>query len=88
MYKPNKKGKKCRNCGREYPHPGGKKQKCPAKGMQCHNFKKFDHFASVCRGQKKEDVHALNQHEESDSDDYVFSVTRGSGTEKRNSTQM
>ena len=36
---------KCFSCGGSYPHVG----LCPAKGKECKNCKKQNHFASVCR---------------------------------------
>ena len=36
----------CRNCGEEWPHTHGP---CPAKGKQCRNCNKFNHFAKLCR---------------------------------------
>lgn len=39
---------KCRNCGKEWPHPGGQKN-CPARGKSCSTCDKPNHFSSVCR---------------------------------------
>ena len=36
----------CRNCIEEWPHTQGP---CPAKGKQCRNCNKFNHFAILCR---------------------------------------
>ena len=36
----------CRNCGEEWPHTQGP---CPAKGKQCRNCNKFNHFTKLCR---------------------------------------
>ena len=36
----------CRNCGEEWPHAQGP---CPAKGKQCRNCNKFNHFAKLFR---------------------------------------
>ena len=36
----------CGNCGEEWPHTQGP---CPAKGKQCRNCNKFNHFAKLCR---------------------------------------
>ena len=37
---------RCRNCGLIWPHTTGP---CPAKGQQCYNCGKLNHFAKVCR---------------------------------------
>ena len=39
---------KCRNCGGEYPHPGGATS-CPANGKSCYGCGKIGHYGSVCR---------------------------------------
>jgi hypothetical protein len=38
----------CRNCGRNFPHEGGKTS-CPAWGKECHGCHKLHHFRSQCR---------------------------------------
>lgn len=40
----------CRNCGGPYPHA----TECPAKGKQCRNCKKLNHFERVCKSKKSE----------------------------------
>ena len=40
--------RKCRNCGKGYPHPGGKTS-CPAYGKSCRGCGKQNHFEAVCR---------------------------------------
>ena len=40
--------RKCRNCGKWYPHPGGKTS-CPAYGKSCRGCAKQNHFEAVCR---------------------------------------
>ena len=39
----------CRNCGGEWPHDNGN---CPAKGKECRNCGKLNHFAKHCRSSK------------------------------------
>ena len=80
---PGKPTKSCYNCGGLYPHSGGKV--CPAKGKKCHNCEKYDHFSTVCRGQRKSDydeskVHGIASSKEntvnSNSDDeFVYTVS-------------
>ncbi len=41
----------CRNCGGEWPHIRGN---CPAKGKECRNCGKLNHFAKSCRSAKQE----------------------------------
>ena len=36
----------CRNCGGQWPHSKGY---CPAKGEECRNCSKLNHFAKQCR---------------------------------------
>ncbi len=40
--------RKCRNCGKGYPHPGGKTS-CPAYGKSWRGCGKQNHFEAVCR---------------------------------------
>ena len=47
-YQDNKK--MCFNCGGDYPH----KQQCPAKGRECDNCGKLNHYARCCRSEPKE----------------------------------
>ena len=46
------KALKCHNCGGAYPHTG----RCPAKGKQCRNYGKFNHFAGVYQEKKSAQV--------------------------------
>jgi len=54
----NKSGQLCRNCGNEFPHPGGRLS-CPAWGKQCRLCSKPNHFARQCRssGQRQQQQH-------------------------------
>ena len=79
--------RKCRNCGKGYPHPGGKTS-CPAYGKSCRGCGKQNHFEAVCRSKnpnkrnnpknRKWDVQNLaydnSSSEESDDIAYTFSV--------------
>jgi hypothetical protein len=47
----SKKERTCFHCGKEFPHKGGK---CPAFGKNCDNCGTANHFASVCRREKKD----------------------------------
>ena len=67
----------CFSCGGSWPHPGGR-AKCPAKGQECKNCKKQDHFAAVCRA--KSHVKQIKDEEPSDTstdsdDSYVFKLS-------------
>ena len=42
----------CRNCRGNYPH----QDKCPAKGVTCHQCGKSNHFARVCRSANQKDL--------------------------------
>ncbi len=86
MYAPGG-SRKCRNCGKGYPHPGGKTS-CPAYGKSCRGCGKQNHFEAVCRSKnsnkrnelnnRKPDVQNLiDEHSSSDESDdiaYTFSV--------------
>ena len=77
----------CRNCGKGYPHPGGKTS-CPAYGKSCRGCGKQNHFEAVCRSKnpnkrndpkpRKWDVQNLaydnSSSEESDDIASTFSV--------------
>ena len=66
----NRKQSKCYNCGREYPHEGGRKS-CPAMGKECYNCGRIGHFGSVCRQPKrdaKKSLNNVNDSEESSED--------------------
>ena len=63
----------CFNCGGEYPH----KSVCPAKGKECRNCGKLNHFVKFCKSkQKKEEVSAVGGEEmmEQSENDYLFTV--------------
>jgi hypothetical protein len=80
---------KCRNCGKGYPHPGGKTS-CPAYGKSCRGCGKQNHYEAVCRSKKpnkkqefktqkpRHNVQNLvdenSNSEDSDEDGYAFSV--------------
>ena len=44
------KTRRCRNCGKDYPHINGQ---CPAAGKICNFCKKINHFELVCRSKCK-----------------------------------
>jgi hypothetical protein len=52
--------KQCFKCGKEYPHEGS----CPAKGRECNNCHKMNHFASMCRLKKEHRDHSSGQNVE------------------------
>ena len=80
---------KCRNCGKGYPHPGGKTS-CPAYGKSCRGCGKQNHYEAVCRSKKpnrkqefkpqkpRHNVQNLvdknSSSKDSDEDGYAFSV--------------
>ena len=47
-----KSSDKYRNCGGDYPHPGGKTS-CPAYQATCRGGGKLNHFKAVCRSKGK-----------------------------------
>ena len=51
----------CRNCGGEWPHKNGQ---CPARGKECRNCLKYNHFARVCRSSRQERSEEQNQRRE------------------------
>jgi len=53
-----KKQETCNHCGYKWPHRGGQ-EKCPARDQTCYKCQKVGHFAGVCRGTKKTQVHAV-----------------------------
>lgn len=67
---------KCYHCGSKEKH---KLEDCPARGKECRNCKKLNHFASVCLS-KQRDAHvkAVTTQEcdtdESDTDDSLFKI--------------
>lgn len=57
----------CGACGREH----GRAEECPAKGRQCNNCNKFNHFARMCRAptpQRQMKPRARKVHTVSDTD--------------------
>ena len=48
-----KSSDKCRNCGGDYPHPGGKTS-CPTYQATCRGCGALNHFEAVCRSKGKE----------------------------------
>ena len=48
----------CRNCKGEWPHKNGQ---CPARGKDCRNCLKYNHFARVCRSSRQERSEEQNQ---------------------------
>jgi len=67
---------KCRNCGGDYPHQGGKTS-CPAHQATCRGCGKLNHFEAVCRSKDKGEssnarfstVHRVGDEESSDEDE-------------------
>ena len=47
-YDESKRNATCRNCGKAWPHVGGR-ERCPALGQTCRGCGKLGHFSSVCR---------------------------------------
>ncbi len=65
------KGEKqtCRNCGGEYPHPGGWKR-CPARGKRCNKCSRFNHYSSVClAGNVRNLDHSISSTEDESEED-------------------
>ena len=78
-----KSSPKCRNCGGDYPHRGGKTS-CPAYQATCRSCGKLNHFESVCRSKDKGEssntrrstVHKVSEEESSDEEEvYTFSLS-------------
>ena len=78
-----KSSSKCRNCGGDYPHHGGKTS-CPAYQATCRGCGKLNHFEAVCRSKDKVEssnarsskVHRVGREESSDEDEvYTFSLS-------------
>ena len=74
---------KCRNCGRDYPHPGGKTA-CPAYQTICRGCGKSNHFEAVCRSKDKGEsrsarrstVNKVNDDDSSDENEaYIFTLS-------------
>ncbi|XP_053376974.1 uncharacterized protein K02A2.6-like [Mercenaria mercenaria] len=63
--KPDVAHKSCQNCGQFH----GDKQ-CKAKGVQCRNCKKWNHYARVCRSKRVNEVRA----DDSSEDIYIDTV--------------
>ncbi|XP_053400458.1 uncharacterized protein K02A2.6-like [Mercenaria mercenaria] len=64
--KPDVAHKSCQNCGQFH----GDKQ-CKAKGVQCRNCKKWNHYARVCRSKRVNEVRA----DDSSEDIYIDTCT-------------
>ncbi len=93
--------RKCRNCGKGYPHPGGKTS-CPVYGKSCRGCGKQNHFEAVCRSKnpnkrnelnnRKRDVQNLvDEHSSSDESDdiaYTFSVNSTGKTKSQSMFQI
>ena len=73
----------CKACGREH----SRAEDCPAKGRQCNNCNKFNHFARMCRSApqqrqfkaKAKRMHAISDTGEQQSDDdelYIDTITK------------
>ena len=71
----------CRNCGQNYPHPGGNTS-CPAYQATCRGCGKLNHFEAVCRSKGKRErrkahhstVNKVSENESVDDDEvYTFS---------------
>ena len=80
-YEDRKSSPKCRNCGGDYPHHGGKTS-CPAYQATCRSCGKLNHFETVCKSKDKGEwsntrrstVHNVSEEESSDEDEvYTFS---------------
>uniref|UniRef100_H3A6Z3 Gypsy retrotransposon integrase-like protein 1 n=1 Tax=Latimeria chalumnae TaxID=7897 RepID=H3A6Z3_LATCH len=83
----NTSNTKCRNCGGNFPHAGGKTA-CLAFGKECHNCKKANHFAACCRSKlysitnkqqikhrtRVNEIHTDNGLTSSDEDAYIYTV--------------
>ena len=78
-----KPSSKCRNCGQDYPHPGGKTS-CPAYQATCRCCGKLNHFEAVCRSKGKGEsrntrhptVNKVSEEESSDEGEvYTFSLS-------------
>jgi len=82
-YEDRKSSPKCRNCGGDYPHHGGKTS-CPAYQATCRSCGKLNHFETVCKSKDKGEwsntrrstVHKVSEEESSDEDEvYTFSLS-------------
>lgn len=66
--------RECGYCGRSHA-----KGQCPAYGKECMECGKRNHFASVCRGRKRNTrrsaVHMLEQPSSENDDDYLMTLT-------------
>ena len=45
---PSRTNRTCRNCGKDYPHFGGR-MNCPAFGTTCRSCGKANHWSNCCR---------------------------------------
>ena len=82
-YEDRKSSPKCRNCGGDYPHHGGKTS-CRAYQATCRSCGKLNHFETVCKSKDKGEwsntrrstVHKVSEEESSDEDEvYTFSLS-------------
>ena len=80
---------KCRNCGKEYPHTGGK-ESCPAYNAICRGCGKLNHFEAVCRSKGKienKNMHHSRVHQVvedlSSGEDEVYTFTLCTKTTSR-----
>lgn len=77
-----KSSDKCRNCGGDYPHPGGKTS-CPAHQATCRGCGKLNHFEAVwkkgkgrSRNKRRPRVNKVSEYKSSDEDEvYTFSLS-------------
>jgi len=80
-YEDRKSSPKCRNCGGDYPHHGGKTS-CPAYQATCRSCGKLNHFETVCKSKDKGEwsnirrstVHKVSEEESSDEDEVYTSL--------------
>lgn len=71
--------KTCSYCGNK-AHES--KENCPAKGKQCKNCNKWNHFAKVCHSRQRKEVHTVSENElqnediDSEEDLFIDAVTQ------------
>jgi len=65
----------CRNCGRSYPHEGGRTS-CPAWGTSCRSCGLKNHWSQVCRKSQYQDQSATQNN-------HPTTATRGRGRGRR-----
>lgn len=73
------KNKTCRYCGWNFPHP----KECPAKGKECLVCHKLNHFARVCRSNKR--VHKLEDEDSEEDSEAAFDIFKEQDTEQEES---